>query len=111
MLLANTGKTAAAEAILNRLLRSDPDDSSLLSQIADIHMATGDLERAGEFYDRALQIDPQMVYAVLRRGVVAQSRGHTEEAAQYWAQVLAIGRPLTPVWLEARARLLAVSRL
>ena len=110
MLLANTGKTAAAEAILARLLEDDPDDAALLSQIADIHMATGDLDRAGSFYDRALISDPQLVYAVLRRGVVAERHGQLADAALYWTQVLAIAPALTPVWLEAQARLNALPK-
>jgi Flp pilus assembly protein TadD len=110
MLLHNSGKSGAAEAILRRLLNDHPADARILSQVGSIRMSMGDLEAARHFYDRALAANPQYVDAVLGRGIVAQTEGHPEQARTLFLQARALSPgPLDPVAQEAGRRLRELS--
>lgn len=74
-LLRENGFHAAAEAIVRDELLARPDDVELHTQIADLRWDAGDLEQARDFYDRALALDPNAPYALLKRSKLAEAQG------------------------------------
>jgi hypothetical protein len=79
-LLRENGFHAASEAILRDELAARPDDVGLHTQIADLRREAGDLEQARVFYERALVLDPNSAYALLRRAQLAEQQGDVVRA-------------------------------
>ncbi len=107
-LLARTGFPAAAEAILRQLLAERPHDPVLLTEIGDIRFDAGDLAAARELYDRALALDTDLSYALLRRGLLAEAESDSEGAAQYYGRAIGVAEPADPAALQAAQRLRAL---
>lgn len=74
-LLRENGFHAASEAILRDELAARPDDVELHTQIADLRWEAGDLEQARVYYDRALTLDPNSAYALMKRSQLAEQQG------------------------------------
>ncbi len=74
-LLRENGFHAASEAILRDELLARPEDVALHTQIADLRWEAGDIEQARTFYDRALSLDANDAYALLRRSQLADAQG------------------------------------
>lgn len=110
MLLQRTGKPAAAQAILTRLLAERPDDAALLTQIGDLHLQAGETSEARDYFDRALAIDPRMAYALVRRGALAEDEHDTDYALALYTRALLATQPLDPISLQAARRITAMGR-
>lgn len=71
----------------------NPDNPFILDTIAWLYYKKGDLEAAGDFIERALEInrDPEIL---LHSGDILKARGRPGEAEMRWDEALeAIGRP------------------
>lgn len=104
-LLHHNGLVAAAEAVLRQLIEEDPTDAVRHTQIADLRLEAGDLEAGRELYDRALELDPHLPYALFRRAEIAQRDGDVELATRLFVQVLARTRPRDRLAVAAAAKL------
>jgi hypothetical protein len=111
MLLHKAGLGAAAEAILRSRLEEQPDDALLHAQVGDMRLETGDREAARALYDRALTLDPVLVYALHQRGLLAELEGDPEQATGLYLRVLGAAHPAHPIALRARLRLQALGGL
>lgn len=65
---------------LHRLMEKSPNDPFLTYGIALEHKKTGELEKAVEWLDRTIQVDPNYCYAYYQKGQVLEQLGRTEEA-------------------------------
>ncbi len=104
-LLRLSGFGAASEAILRALVAETPDDPSLHTKIGDLQLESGDLEGARSSYDAALAREPNFLYGLARRALVAEATGDPDEAARLYQRVLLRSRPADPLALEAALRL------
>lgn len=107
-LLHRNGLSAAAEAILRRLLGERPDDPKLLSQVGDLRTEAGDLEAARSLYQRAQAADEDFTYATYRLGLLAEEAGNLDEALRLYGRVLSGSPPQSTVAVLAKLRLIAL---
>ena len=103
-LLTELGRWAEARAVVQGLLAEHPDDPALLAHLGDLHLEE-DRAEAAAWFDRALEADPEFVYALLRRGVVAELDGERPLAARLYGQALVLATGQERVAQQARAGL------
>jgi tetratricopeptide (TPR) repeat protein len=65
---------------LEKLLAADPGDAFLLYGLAQEYAKQGNLDRAVEFYDRCLGVDPAYCYAYYHKARALESAGKRDEA-------------------------------
>jgi tetratricopeptide (TPR) repeat protein len=65
----SAGKLAEAEQICLKILSADPESTATLNLLAVIHTARGDDEAALSCIDRALALCPDLVEALVNRGI------------------------------------------
>jgi tetratricopeptide (TPR) repeat protein len=75
---------------LQKMRERDPNDPFLLYGVALEHKKLGDAEKAIEFLDRVVAVDPGYCYAYFQKGQVLESRGDAAGArATYEAGIAA----------------------
>jgi tetratricopeptide (TPR) repeat protein len=102
VLLEASGDTQAAEAMLRSALAEDAALPQVSKNLGDIFYRTGRYDEAGESYERAAKLNPELgddVYFKL--GNIAYKRHDLARARQSWAQATA----LNPGHQLARANL------
>ncbi|MEQ9407551.1 MAG: tetratricopeptide repeat protein [Fuerstiella sp.] len=77
-----------AVAYLEQLLKDDPSDADAWCLRAGSYGADGDLLQALRCYDRALEIDPKHVEALVWRGVIDYTSGQTDTAIEFLQRAL-----------------------
>ena len=65
---------------LEKLLAVDPNDAFLLYGLAQEHAKQGSFERAVEFYDKCLSVDPVYCYAYYHKARALESLGRRDLA-------------------------------
>ena len=63
-------------------LKSDPNNSDLLIQVGNIYKATHQFKEAGEYYDKALKIDPKNVAVRTEFASCLYYNGNVDEAIE-----------------------------
>jgi predicted CXXCH cytochrome family protein len=90
--IAQEGHSSAAieaERYLNQAILEHPDDPVLLDSLAFIAQRRGDLAKARQLYEHALQADPQMIDAAANLGVIEARAGNYSRAADLWGPAFA----------------------
>jgi predicted CXXCH cytochrome family protein len=90
--IAQEGHSAAAieaERYLNQAILEHPDDPVLLDSLAFIAQRRGDVAKARQLYEHALQADPQMIDAAANLGVIEARAGNYSRAAALWGPAFA----------------------
>jgi len=94
--------------LARRLLEAFPDEDDALVVMGNVYRTLGDTERAAEYWNRALAVNPRRVNAYDGLAMIAMEKGLHEEAAGYWERALAIdpGYPglrtnLAQAWIRA----------
>jgi predicted CXXCH cytochrome family protein len=90
--VAQEGHASAAsdaERYLNQAILEHPDDPVLLDSLAFFAQRRGDVVKASQLYQRALQADPSMIDAASNLGVIEARAGHFDRAAALWAPAFA----------------------
>ncbi len=90
--IAEEGHSAAAieaERYLNQAIIEHPDDPVLLDSLAFIAQRRGDVTKARQLYEHALQVDPTLIDAAANLGVIEARAGHYDRAAALWAPAFA----------------------
>ena len=87
VVIAETGEETLGwvEAIDDSTRRNE-----LLNNIGALYLATGDLEKAREFFEEALRVDPEFMPARMNLGLVIERASGQETARDYWREVLDI---------------------
>jgi predicted Zn-dependent protease len=65
---------------LTKLLKAEPNDAFLLYGLAQEYAKAGDVNKAVEFYDRCIGVDPKYAYAMYHKAKALMGAGRTEEA-------------------------------
>jgi predicted CXXCH cytochrome family protein len=90
--IAQEGHASAAidaERYLNQAIVEHPDDPVLLDTLAFLAQRRGDLTKARQLYEHALQADPLLIDAAANLGVIEARAGHFERALALWAPAFA----------------------
>ena len=88
VLLFREGRHAEAEAAFRELLVREPDDASLLVNLAGALGAQGRNEEAGRALERALALEPLMPEAYHNRAVLLEQAGRPAEAIEDYRRAL-----------------------
>lgn len=83
------GPTSDKLAKLQQMLEREPNDAFLLYGIALEHKKLKDLDRAIEFLNRTVAVDPGYCYAYFQRGQVQELLHRTEDARQSYREGIA----------------------
>lgn len=74
---------------LERLLEGDPRDTFVLYALAQEHAKAGDHQRAVEFYERCVGVDPAYLYAYYHMARSLESLDRAHDAASALRRALA----------------------
>jgi len=88
--LATSGKPREALDVLARARRAHPSSTQVLVNVGTVHLATGDLARARQAFEAALDLDPDVARAHNSLGVIAAREGHVPEAIERWKRAVAL---------------------
>lgn len=102
------GRLQEAEGIYRQILAIDPNHADALHLLGTIALACGALAPAGELFDRAIQVRPDIAPYHCSRGDLHSAQGDIEKAIESYWRALA----LRPEFLEASNNLgVALSEL
>ena len=92
--------------------RDLPDNAAILSNLASVRSARGELEPAAELLERSLALDPELLEALGNLGNVRMAQGRLEEARVAYTRLLALAPDDFVTWsnlgvLETRRNRLA----
>jgi Flp pilus assembly protein TadD len=93
--------SSRAFELLERAMKNDPKDSTVLYRLAFLYEQKGDAEQAARLYGRALEIDPSLVVAMVNLANHHARKGNLQQALRLWQD--ALGR--NPALEEARLNL------
>ncbi len=85
--IAQEGHASAAidaERYLNQAILEHPEDPVLLDSLAFLAQRRGDLTKARQLYEHALQADPLLIDAAANLGVIEARAGHFDRAVALW---------------------------
>jgi len=102
-------KLLEAFNVVQEVTKAAPDNARALTYEGVVRLAMGQQERSMELLDRAVQLEPALTEAWVRRGLAAFDMGRYQVAIDSWERALQ-QRPdgrsaLEPVIAEAKARL------
>ncbi|HEX5002249.1 MAG TPA: tetratricopeptide repeat protein [Bacteroidia bacterium] len=87
--LFNSGKPSEARAVLSAADKEYPENAAIASNLGYISLAyTRDTSGIAAYYDRALQLDPDYVQAMLNKTGLLIATGKTTEAGKLLKQIL-----------------------
>ncbi len=90
MALASSGRPREALEVLARAGRAHPHNTQVLVNVGTVHLAGGDLVRARQAFEAALDVDPDVARAHNSLGVIAAREGHVPEAIERWKRAVAL---------------------
>ena len=106
-LLAQTGDTAGAEEEFSQAIRSQPDSPGPYTNLANLLVGRGNLERAQYYLERAIAqshpTDPGLANVRSLLGDIMTMRGQTERALVEYQEALKINPNLAPAQAGLRA--------
>jgi tetratricopeptide (TPR) repeat protein len=85
--LAQTGKDSAtpeAQRLLHIAVLQSPNDPVLLSALGYIEQKRGAVDRARELYQKALDLEPDLIDAAANLGVIEANQGLLREPVRLW---------------------------
>lgn len=105
--LAQQGKWAASQALLEEVLKTTPKNVSAISILGLAHLRQGHFGEARKQYLRALEIDPGQARLHVLLGMLAMLEGELDDAEKFFHQALRI----SPAFVEAISNLGMVAAL
>ena len=88
--LTSSGKPREALDVLARARRAHPTNTQVLVNIGTVYLTGGDLARARQAFEAALDVDPDVARAHNSLGVIAAREGHMPEAVERWKRAAAL---------------------
>ena len=85
---AMLGRYADSATQLELLLADDPDNALVVSTLAYVEYLRGDLDRAGELYDRAIGLNPAGVDLLVNRATIAELQNESERVLELLARAV-----------------------
>jgi general secretion pathway protein D len=65
-------------------------DDVQLSSLGYQHLQTGEYQKAKEYFQKALEINPENPYAILNMGVIYEVEGNRDEAIKMYKKVISL---------------------
>ena len=90
MALADSGQPEAALATLVRAREAHPGNAMVLVNIATVRLLQGDLVRARQAFEAALDVDPRAGRAHNGLGVIAARERRLPEAMEHWRRAVVL---------------------
>lgn len=84
------GKFDQAQPLLEAAAKSNPNDTTVLSQLAQIHDRQGREDLAQPLYEAILKKDPNNATAAINLAVIRIKAGRTDEAIALWRRALKV---------------------
>jgi tetratricopeptide (TPR) repeat protein len=81
-------KFAEAKQVLEKVLELSPDDTEIMSLLANIYIIEGNFKKAEEWLDKVLSIKPDYPQALLNKGVAYHKKGEFEEAIKMFEKAI-----------------------
>ena len=88
--LATSARPREALDVLERARRAHPTNTQTLVNIGTVCLMNGDLVRARQAFEAALDIDPDVARAHNSLGVIAAREGRMPEAVERWKRAVAL---------------------
>ncbi|MEO7141892.1 MAG: tetratricopeptide repeat protein [Bryobacteraceae bacterium] len=92
---ADAGLRQRAYDLLRKAEARDPDDTMVLTQLAQLYDRAGKEDQAMALSERVVRLDPADVAAAVNLGAYYVKRGRAREAMRLWADALARSPALT----------------
>jgi len=90
MALMDKQDLGKAIKVLDRMIALRPDSANLYTKKATCLCRSGKAQESFPFYNRALELDPQNVLALVDRGTCFLENGHPEKAEQDYTEGMAL---------------------
>ncbi len=87
-LLSAAHNPAKAVELYESILKIDPNRIDILSQLGRLHFIKKDFEAARKSIKKIIKIDPKNLEALYNLGVIAANEGKTEQAINYWQDII-----------------------
>lgn len=81
-------KFAEAKQVLEKVLELSPDDTEIMSLLANIYIIEGNFKKAEESLDKVLSIKPDYPQALQNKGVAYHKKGEFEEAIKMFEKAI-----------------------
>jgi len=81
-------KFAEAKQVLEKVLELSPDDTEIMSLLANIYIIEGNFKKAEESLDKVLSIKPDYPKALQNKGVAYHKKGEFEEAIKMFEKAI-----------------------
>ncbi len=94
----DTGKFQEAEKIFMEVLETAGDFVPVYNKIGIKYIYENDLEKAGEWLNRALDRDPKFAPAITNLGSIEKKRRDLEKAKKYYKQAIEIDEEYGPAY-------------
>src|SRR5262249_25321703 len=101
--LMDINRWSDAVAILNKGLSANPDNHWILCSLAVSHLNMGDRDRAMEYANRAVSIEPEEERGHRLRSVILLQQKKTGEALLLFLKAFALKTPLLFGWIALQA--------
>lgn len=78
----------AIENFLKALEIEDGNDATIMYNLANSYNMTGQVEKAMEFYDKSIKVDPNYIQSYYNKGVALEKNNRFEEAIEAYTGAL-----------------------
>ncbi len=82
------GQLDKARQLAEELSAKEPDNSVFLNWAGSIEAASGNYSRAGEYFKRAIKINPDFIIAQINQGKLLLAQGKAEQAKAHYQAIL-----------------------
>jgi len=86
-----TGNTDLARDDFGQMISRHPADGFALCGMGNVHLKMNELDKAREYFDRAITLYPDMGEAYLNRGMLMELKGDLENACNDWQMAASLG--------------------
>ncbi len=107
--LFSTGRVAEARVIFEGLASTAAADPFIFTMLGTIHLSANELDKALERFERALQLEPDDVAALVYRAEILLQKKRLRPAIEDLERALTLGKPGEP-FVERARRLLKLAR-
>jgi tetratricopeptide (TPR) repeat protein len=100
----NDGDRIQSAKDFQRVLRTSPDNSSVMTGLGIVQMDLKDAFGAIRWFDKAIAISPKYAYAYRSRGIAREMMGDMTGACSDWRQAKNYGNKQVVQWIQKQCR-------
>ncbi|MBI5232869.1 MAG: tetratricopeptide repeat protein [Deltaproteobacteria bacterium] len=99
------GELDEAIKAYEELLKLNPDNAEVHSNLGFAYLDKGDVEKAIRHQEKALDINPNLANAFYGLGMALDKKGDKNGAIENWREYLRLGQPHSMWWNKAKANI------